>query len=62
MAFGGYYCFDDPWHVVMNGDYCFENAVDKLACPGNFSNNVANCSILEQELTYWDNCTNATSL
>lgn len=47
MMFDGYYCFDDPWTVVMNGDYCFENAVDKLACPGNFSNKIENCTILD---------------
>ena len=56
MMFGGYYCFDDPWKVVMNGDYCFENAVDKFQCAGNFSNEFDNCTVFADQLIPWGEC------
>ena len=44
IAFGGFYCYDDPWEVNFNGDKCYENAVDRLNCEGfEFSNNVTKC-------------------
>ena len=62
MMFGGYYCFDDPWKVVMNGDYCYEHAVDKLACNGGYSNNFDNCTIFADELVPWGECQNVTKV
>ena len=43
IAYGGWYCFDDPWQVNFNGDKCYEHAVDRVACPFNFTNNVSSC-------------------
>ena len=54
--FGGYYCYDDPWKVVQKADYCFENAVDKIQCTGNFSNNFDNCTVYADQLQPWGEC------
>ncbi len=44
IAFGGFYCYDNPWKVNFNGDKCYENAVDRLNCDGfNFSNDIKSC-------------------
>ena len=44
IAFGGYYCPDDPWKVNFNADKCYEYAVDRINCVGfNYTNNATNC-------------------
>ena len=45
VAFGGFYCFDDPWLVNFNGDRCYENAVDRVDCGQdfNFSSDASDC-------------------
>lgn len=45
IAYKGFYCQDDPWKVNFNGDLCYENAVDRAACPEgfNFTNDVKDC-------------------
>ena len=63
MMFGGYYCFDDPWKVVQNGDYCFEHAVDKIQCEdGQYSNNIDNCTIFADQLIPWGECQNVETV
>ena len=55
VAFGGYYCYDDPWVVNHNGDKCYEYEVDVLNCDGfGFTNNVTNCT--EQIFNAADKC------
>jgi hypothetical protein len=44
VAYGGYYCYDDPWKVNFNGDKCYEYAVDRVTCTGfNYTNNIDDC-------------------
>ena len=45
VAYGGFYCMDDPWKINFNGDLCYENAVDRPACGEgfNFTNDVRDC-------------------
>ena len=44
IAFGGYYCFDDPWKVNFNGDKCYEYAVDRVSCSAfNYTNDISDC-------------------
>jgi len=44
IAYGGYYCYDDPWVVNFNGDKCYEYAVDRVTCTGfNYTNNIQDC-------------------
>ena len=57
ISYGGYYCYDDPYKVNFNGDLCYENSVDSLACEGNyFSNQIDNCTIFANELLPTDEC------
>ena len=45
MAYQGFYCFDNIWEVNFNGDLCYENAADRVACGDgfNFTKDVEDC-------------------